>query len=314
MALDTHAKQVLQMMAAAGHPPLNELPPDQARVGAKMGFAALQGKPAAVASVKDVNATGPAGEIPVRVYRPAGSAATDVLPACLYFHGGGFVIGDIEMYDTLCRMLCNASGCAVLSVEYRLAPEAPYPAAVEDCWAATQWAVAQAKALAIDPARLGVAGDSAGGNLAAVVALMARDAGGPALRHQLLIYPATQLGEETASMRANAEGYFLTAALMDYFIRHYLGGNTEAASDWKLSPQRATSHAGLPPASVLVCGFDPLHDDGVTYAEQLKAAGVQVRLMRLPSQIHGFLSMDGAIPAVAPTLQQLGRELAEAMQ
>jgi acetyl esterase len=160
---------------------------------------------------------------------------------------------------------------------------------------------------------MAVAGDSAGGNLAAVVALLARDAGLPALCHQLLIYPVVQLGE-TESLRRNGDGYFLTATLMQYFFGHYVGDNAAAAQDWRLAPILAASHAGLPPASILVCGFDPLYDDGVAYADKLRAAGVPVKLTTVPDQIHGFVSMDGAIAAAKPAIEALGRELAGSLQ
>jgi acetyl esterase len=312
-ALDPQARQVLDLMAASGAPTLDQLAPPEARAASQAGFLMLQGPKPEVASTADLKAEGADGPIPVRVYRPLGSTADEVLPVCLYFHGGGFVIGDIVIYDNLCRILANAARCAVVSVEYRLAPEARFPAAVDDCWSATRWVAAQAGALKIDAQRMAVAGDSAGGNLAAVVALMARDAGLPALRHQLLIYPVVQLGE-TDSLRRNGDGYFLTATLMQYFVGHYVGDNAAAAQDWRLAPILAASHAGLPPASILVAGFDPLHDDGVAYADKLRTAGVPVKLTTLPDQIHGFVSMDGAIAAAKPAIETLAREMAEALR
>jgi acetyl esterase len=313
-ALNTQARQVLDLMAASGAPTLDQLAPAEARAASQAGFLMLQGPKPEVASTADLKADGAAGPIPVRVYRPLGSTSDEVLPVCLYFHGGGFVIGDIVMYDNLCRILCNAARCAVVSVEYRLAPEARYPAAADDCWAATQWVANQAAALKVDAARMAVAGDSAGGNLAAVVALMARDAGAPKLRHQLLIYPVTQIGVTTDSLQRNADGYFLTVPLMQYFVGHYLGDNAEAAQDWRLAPMLAASHAGLPPASILVAGFDPLHDDGIAYADKLRAAGVPVQFTSLPDQIHGFVSMDGAIAAAKPAIEALGSELAGSLR
>ncbi len=311
-AINPQARQVLDLMAASGVP-LEQLTPPDARAASHQGFLMMQGPKPDVASVADLKADGPAGAIPLRVYRPAGSDANAALPVCMYFHGGGFVIGDIEMYDNLCRIISNAAGCVVVSVDYRLAPETRFPGAVEDCWAATNWVHDNAARLKIDPQRMAVGGDSAGGNLAAVVALMARDAGAPSLRYQLLIYPVTQLAE-TESLKRNAEGYFLTADLMRYFVGNYIGDNAAAASDWRLAPMLARSHSALPPASILVCGFDPLHDDGVAYADRLKAAGVAVKFTSLPDQIHGFVSMDGVIPAATPALTALGREMAEALR
>lgn len=311
-AINPQARQVLDLMAASGVP-LEQLAPPDARAASHQGFLMMQGPKPDVASVADLKADGPAGAIPLRVYRPAGSDANAALPVCMYFHGGGFVIGDIEMYDNLCRIISNAAGCVVVSVDYRLAPETRFPGAVEDCWAATNWVHDNAARLKIDPQRMAVGGDSAGGNLAAVVALMARDAGAPSLRYQLLIYPVTQLAE-TESLKRNAEGYFLTADLMRYFVGNYIGDNAAAASDWRLAPMLARSHSALPPASILVCGFDPLHDDGVAYADRLRAAGVAVKFTSLPDQIHGFVSMDGAIPAATPALTALGREMAEALR
>lgn len=311
--LDPAARQLLNLMAAAGNPPLESLPPPVARQAADAGFKLLQGPPEAVAEVRDLMADGPAGKIPLRLYRPAGSEAGAALPACLYFHGGGFVIGNVPLYDNLCRLLANAAGCVVVSVEYRLAPEHVFPAAVDDCFAALRWVAAHAATLGIDAARLAVAGDSAGGNLAAVCALQARDQGGPALRYQLLIYPVTDMRGGTSSYQANGEGYFLTASLMEWFLGHYLGEPT-AVEDWRASPLLAPRHEGLPPASILVCGFDPLYDDGQRYAEVLKQAGVPVRFTALPDQIHGLVTFDGALPAAKPAIAALGAELRDALQ
>jgi acetyl esterase len=311
--LDPAARQLLDMMAAAGGPPLESLPPPVARQAAEAGFKMLQGPPEAVAEVRDLVADGPAGKIPLRLYRPAGSEAGAALPACVYIHGGGFVIGSVPLYDNLCRLLANAAGCVVVSVEYRLAPEQPFPAAVEDCFAALRWVAAQAGTLGIDAGRLAVGGDSAGGNLAAVCALLARDQGGPALRYQVLIYPVTDMRGGTPSYHENGEGYFLTKPLMQYWLGSYLG-DKGTVDDWRASPLLAPRHDGLPPASILVCGFDPLHDDGVRYAEALKKAGVPVRFTALPDQIHGLLTFDGALPAAKPTIAALGAELRDALQ
>jgi acetyl esterase len=311
-ALDRSAQSVLNAMASAGYPPLDQMEPVVARQAAAMGFKALQGPKAEVSAVRDLAAEGPAGKIPLRIYRPRAADAAAALPALVFFHGGGWVIGSIEMYDTLCRLLCNAGDCAVISVDYRLAPEHKFPAAVDDAFAALKWIADNAVGLGIDAVRLAVGGDSAGGNLAAVSSLLARDAGGPALRMQLLIYPATDLRGGTASYQANAEGYFLTGTLMQWFGNHYLNGPADV-EDWRASPLLAQSHAQLPPAHVLVAGFDPLRDDGVAYAQRLEAAGVPVELHEAGGQIHGYLSMDGAIPEMHAAVADIGRSLRRAL-
>jgi acetyl esterase len=309
IALNPQAKQVLDLMAASGQPTMDQMSPQDARLAFSAGLKMLQSQPAPVAEVRDLKVPGPAGDIPVRYYRPQGSSADTALPVCVYFHGGGFVIGDLDGYESICRRLANSAGCAVVSVDYRLSPEARFPAAVDDCFAAAKWVSDNATSLKIDPSKLAVAGDSAGGNLATVVSLMARDAGGPKIAYQLLIYPVADMQGDTESARRNADGYFLTGNLMGYFLGHYLGDTPEAAADWRASPLRAPSLAGLPSASVLVCGFDPLRDDGANYAEALKKAGVPVTFTELPDQIHGLFSLDGAIPAAGPALDQLAAEL-----
>lgn len=225
--------------------------------------------------------------VPVRSYRPAGVAKTEALPALVYFHGGGWTIGDLDTHDVFCRQLASGARCEVFSVEYRLAPEAPFPAAVEDCIAAMDF-------LSERSACLAVGGDSAGGNLAAVVALHARDAGGPAICFQLLIYPATDQNLETESLARNGSDYLLTRPLMERFRANYLPRAADYA-DWRASPALAKSHAGLPPAFVLTAGFDPLRDEGRQYAELLARAGVEVEYRDYPDMIHGFILMGGVL-------------------
>jgi acetyl esterase len=248
--------------------------------------------------------------VPIRAYRPAAPAKTEVLPALVYFHGGGWTIGDLDTHDVLCRELANDARCAVFSVEYRLAPEAPFPAAVEDCIGATRYVHVQARALNVDADRIAVGGDSAGGNLAAVVALQARDAGGPPLCFQLLIYPATNQNMDTESVRRNGYGYLLTVPLMERFRANYLPRPADY-SDWRASPALAASHAGLPPAFILTAGFDPLLDEGRQYAERLARAGVEVSYRDYPDMIHGFILMGGVLDtaraAVADCATQLRR-------
>jgi len=229
----------------------------------------------------------------LRAYRPA-ALKDEVVPALVYFHGGGWTIGDLDTHDALCRELAAGARCAVFSVEYRVAPEAPFPAAVEDCIAATQYVAANAAALKVDPQRIAVGGDSAGGNLAAVVALHARDVGGPAPCFQLLIYPATDQNMQTASLARNGEGYLLTRALMEKFRSYYLPRPADW-NDWRASPALAKSHAGVAPAFVLGAGFDPLLDECRQYAELLARAGVEVAYREYADMIHGFIVMGGVL-------------------
>ncbi|MBO0849769.1 MAG: alpha/beta hydrolase [Pseudonocardia sp.] len=295
MPVHPEAEQLLALLAEAGAPPFEELTVPAARA-ATQGFLELQGEPGAVAAVTNRTVPGPLGEIPVRVYTPTRSSASGPTPVVVYFHGGGWVIGDLGVVDNPCRRLAAATGAVVVSVDYRLAPEHRYPAAFDDCFAATSWAAEHAGELGGDPSLLAVAGDSAGGNLAAAVALAARDRGGPALVAQLLIYPVTDFNFSTDSYRDNAEGYLLTKASMQWFWAHYLGAQ-ELADDPYACPARAGDLAGLPPAYVATCEYDPLRDEGEAYAQRLAEAGVKVTAKRFDGMLHGFLWMAGVIPS-----------------
>lgn len=232
--------------------------------------------------------------IALRVYRPAGSANDDKLPALLYFHGGGWTIGDLDTHDVLCRQLANGARCAVMSVDYRLAPEAPFPAAVEDCLRATRFVADNARALNVDPARIAVGGDSAGGNLAAVVAIQARNAGGPGLAFQLLIYPATDQRAEFPSVARNGQGYLLTREAMEFFRDCYLPRKQDWL-DWRASPLLAKNLSGLPAALVITAGYDPLIDEGRAYAERLGREGTQVQYLQYDDMVHGFALFGGVV-------------------
>jgi acetyl esterase len=302
MALEPQAKAVIEAAARAGRPAYHQLAPKDARQLFLETRPLSTPLPPEIGSVRTLMADGPQGQIPLRLYRPAGVPASTPLPVYVYFHGGGWVIGDLETHDVICRQLTAESGASVISVDYRRAPEHKFPAAADDAWAATRWIVAHAAELGVDAERLAVGGDSAGGNLAAVVALMARDAGGPRIALQILIYPVTDLGAESKSYEDFAEGYMLTRESMRWFRAHYLNGKEDAA-DWRASPLRANSLAGLPPALIITAGFDPLRDEGEAYAARLRAAGVTVDYVCFGGMIHGFAAMgrvlDTALRAVA---------------
>jgi acetyl esterase len=230
---------------------------------------------------------GPGGEIPVRIYRPSDD---DRLPALVYFHGGGWVLGNLDSHDATCRLLTNGAQCVVISVDYRLAPEHKFPAAADDAYAATTWVAENAAPLGIDPRRIAVGGDSAGGNLAAAVTLMAKEQGEPSIAYQVLIYPVTNHSFDTTSYETNAEGYMLTRRSMIWFWNHYLAEPADGQNAYA-SPLQADDLGGLPPALVITAEFDPLRDEGAAYAERLKQAGVPVKYTDYPGMIHGFFGM-----------------------
>ena len=244
------------------------------------------------------------GGVPIRAYRPAGTAKTEVLPALVFFHGGGWTIGDLDTHDPLCRSLANGARCEVFSVEYRLAPESPFPAAVDDCIAATEYVAGISKSRPI-----AVGGDSAGGNLAAVVALTLK----PKIAFQLLIYPATDQNLDTRSLVRNAEGFLLTRPLMERFRANYLP-RREDYRDWRASPALAKSHAGLAPAFILTAGFDPLVDEGREYAELLASAGVEVEYRDYPDMIHGFILMGGVLDTANAAVDDCSAALRRAFE
>lgn len=298
MPLDPQAQAFLDQVTAMNLPPLHMLSVEGARQAAA-ALSDMHGAPEPVASVDNLAVAGPAGEIPLRVYTPEREGPHPVL---VYLHGGGWVIGDLETHDALCRALTNAAGCLVAAVDYRLAPEHKFPAAAEDAYAATRWVAAHAAEMNGDPRRVAVGGDSAGGNLAAVVALMARDRGGPPLVHQLLVYPVTDSACDTASCRENAEGYFLTLDMMRWFWRHYLNSDSDGENPYA-APLRARDLRGLPPALVLTAEFDPLRDEGEAYAARLRDAGVPVQLKRYDGMIHGFFGMSGLLDRAREAIQ-----------
>jgi acetyl esterase len=271
---------------------------------------AMQDAPESVAAVEDRKLAGPGGDLPIRIYVPFGKGP---FPVVMYFHGGGWVIGGIESSDGLCRMLANSSGCIVVSVDYRLAPEHRFPAAVDDAFAATLWAAENASSFGGDPSRIAVSGDSAGGNLAAVVAQNARDRGNPAIQFQLLIYPVTDGACNTPSYSENAEGYFLTRDGMQWFWNHYVPNKADRSRP-SASPLRASNFANLPPALVITAEYDPLRDEGERYAEQLRAAGTPVQLTRYSGMIHGFFTMSGLLDQGKTAMRQTAAALRTALK
>jgi acetyl esterase len=304
MAVNAQAQVVLDMMAAANF----QLDGDPQAVRDMM---ALTPRPPGeeVAAVEDRTLPLNGESIPVRIYRP--SADSKVRPVLVWFHGGGWVIGNLDSADFACRMLTNASGCVVVSVDYRLAPEHKFPAAADDCFAATQWVVEHAGELGVDASKVAVGGDSAGGNLAAVVAQLAKEAGGPAISYQALVYPVTNFSSATASYTDNAEGYLLTRASMEWFWGHYLG-NEGDGQHVKASPLLCADLTGLPPAIVITAEYDPLRDEGEAYADALRKAGVAVESKRYDGQIHGFFA-NPAIDDGAAAARQVGAALAKAL-
>jgi acetyl esterase len=281
---------------------VNLLTPVEARHTYRLRRALTQPDPPAVESTKDHEIASGASRIAVRQYRPLGTAADERLPALVYLHGGGAVIGDIETHDVLCRSLSNQAMCAVLSVDYRLAPENPFPAAYDDTVAAFEWVVAQAQALGIDSSRIAIGGDSAGGNLAAAACIGLRGRAAQPV-FQLLIYPATDMRATAPSHSSNGQGYLLTSDAIAWFRNHYAPQPAHYL-DWRASPLLSASHAQLPPALVITAGFDPLRDEGLQYADALSAAGVATEYICFERQIHGFITM-GRVLSEANTAVEL---------
>ncbi|MBJ7313649.1 alpha/beta hydrolase [Rugamonas sp. CCM 8940] len=329
MSLDPHIAAWLNQPAGGPAPAtLAEI-----RAATESGLRAQHGPLQEVAWVKDFNAPGH-GQHPVRVraYAPAGAdetpdtAETAALPAIVFAHGGGWCLGSLELYDNPCRALANATGCVVLSVDYRLAPEHKFPVPLEDFYGALCWISAHAELLGLDRERIAVGGDSAGGNLAAAAALLARDRNGPPLAHQLLIYPALEADFSTASYKEFAQGYSLTRDIMQFCWSAYLRDDADADADANAdadvdadaaspyaAPLRAVSLAGLPPATVLVSEYDPLRDEGESYARRLRLDGVEVRCERLDGMVHACIHMLGVTPKARQLFDRAGAALRTAL-
>jgi acetyl esterase len=290
MTVHPQVKALLERVARSPLPPYHTVPAFVARRIYRDTRSALSPRAPEIAEVRLQVFN---NALAVRSYRPV---RDEVLPALVFFHGGGWTIGDLDTHDVVCRQLALGARCAVFSVDYRLAPEHPFPAAVDDCFFATQFVFENANTLGVDPHRIAVGGDSAGGNLAAVVALMARDQGSPPLAYQLLIYPATDQRCQFPSHERNGEGYLLTRDGIRFFRSGYRPHETDR-TDWRASPLLAASHAGLPPTLVLTAGYDPLVDEGRAYAERLKEAGVEVAYREFSDMVHGFVLFGGAVDA-----------------
>ena len=310
--LHPQARALLDLLEQRAVPPTHTLPVADARRFYRERRHITQPDPPAVAELRELQAEGLRGPIPLRLYRPAGSSAAQQLPVLVYYHGGGWTIGDLDTHDTLCRELSNLSGCAVVAVDYRMGPEHRFPAAVDDVLAATRWVRREAASLGVDATRLAVGGDSAGGNLAAVVAIAARDAGDLPIAFQLLIYPATDMRCVHPSHVTNGQGYLLTRDTIRYFHDHYIIDETQDL-DWRASPLLREDLAGLPPALVLTAGYDPLRDEGLDYARALTEAGNRAVHVCFDRQIHGFITMGRLFDDASTALVLCAGELRRAL-
>ena len=337
--LHPQARNLIDLLQERGVPPTHKLSPSDARRYYRERRYFTQPDAPQVALVQDLEVPGPHGAIPLRLYKPSLRATAQVpaetvgqaLPVLVYFHGGGWVIGDLDTHDTLCRDLANGAGCAVVAVDYRMGPENRFPAAVDDCLAAARWVHDNAASLGLDASRLAVGGDSAGGNLAAVISILARDlslsgadsaASGSSLpiAFQLLIYPSTDMRRQSVSHTTNGQGYLLTSDSIAYYQRHYIGseaGDEAKYLDWRASPLLCENLANLPPALVLTAGYDPLRDEGLAYAQRLTQAGNRATHICFERQIHGFITMgrmiDEANPAVSICTSELKRHFAHVL-
>ena len=307
MPLDPQARMVLEQTAALGLPATHTVSPEEARANGKLR---PRSPGPEVARVEDRSIPGPDGDVPVRIYTPEGAGP---FPILVWYHGGGWVVGDLDGADGTARHLTVGANCIVVSVDYRLAPETKFPGPAEDCYAATRWAADNASAMGGDAGRIAVGGDSAGGNLAAAISLMARDRGGPSIVHQLLVYPVTERDFSTGSYHSNAEGYGLGRDAMIWYWDHYLANDADAQNPYA-APMQADDLRGLPPALIITAEYDPLRDEGEAYAAKLSAAGVPTQCTRYDGMTHGFFSqtamVDKAKLAVAEASEALKKTFA----
>jgi acetyl esterase len=310
--IDPQAQAVIKAVSALGNPPLEQQTPSQARQLYAARKSLTGSTPRPVQSVTDISFKGPGGELMLRHYRPQESVPSQALATVLYFHGGGYVVGNLESHDTVCRHLCAQSGCAVVAVDYRLAPEHRFPAAFEDCLAATYYVFQNAASLGVDTTRMAVAGDSAGGQLAASVALTLRNDNAISLAFALLIYPITDPTMSHPSIQSNGAGYMLTQNGLRFYYGHYFEGQAWH-DDQRAIPIRAKHFEGLPQTLVLTAGLDPLRDEGYAYANALSAAGVQTQYVCFERQIHGFVTMGGMIDEASLALDLCAGALSRAL-
>lgn len=308
MTLDPVAKAILDQMAAANAPKVYQLTPEQVRQGGDMS--ATAGPPEEVGKMENRTVPGPAGEIPVRIYTPEGEGP---FPAFVYFHGGGWVVGNLDMVDVPCRLITNRAECVVVSVDYRLAPENKFPAPLEDAYAVVNWVSEHGATIGVDETRVAVGGDSAGGNLAAAVSLMAKDKGGPNLSLQLLVYPNLNYSFDTESYLEFAEGYLLTTKDLEWFWNHYLR-NEEDGKNPYTSPLLAEDLSGLPPALVITAEYDQLRDEGEAYGKRLQEAGVPTEITRYDGMIHNFYLMPAVFKQGMEAIEQSAKALKNAFQ
>ncbi|MEO7428294.1 MAG: alpha/beta hydrolase [Acidimicrobiales bacterium] len=308
MPVHPQVQPLLDAVAQTGGPGLHEVPPAEGRLMFKV-LASMEACED-VERVDDRLIPGPDGDIPTRVYTPQ-AAVGEAHGVLVWFHGGGWVIGDLDTADSTCRALANRAGCVVVSVDYRLAPEHAAPAALEDCMTALAWTVENFELLGVDASKVAVGGDSAGGNLAALVCQRVRDEFGPEIDFQLLVYPVTDLTLSHPSMDENAEGYVLTKASMEWFVGHYLGDADP--KDASVSPLHADDLTGLPPALVITAEMDPLRDEGEAYAARLQEAGVPTELVRYAGQIHGFMGMATMLDDGKDAVERAGAALRAAL-
>jgi len=310
--LDPVLEMALAQMKASGQAETWQLSPDEARATFKMLTPLFEGQAPEMQQVEERTIPGLGGPLPLRIYTPRPMAEGELAPILVFFHGGGWVLGDLDTHDVVCRHLAKDGDCIVVSVDYRLAPEHKFPAAIEDALTATEWASANAKSLHGDASRLAVGGDSAGGNLAAVVSQLAKEQGSPPIRFQMLLYPSVDLETDHPSRTTYGEGYFLTRNDMLWFAQQYLDGS-EDPRDPRLAPLHHPDLSGLPPALIVTAGFDPLQDDGKAYADALEAAGVPVEHAHFDTMIHGFISMPGILEESRRGLDQCASALRGAL-